>query len=234
MELSSERREEILKQLHFMQLQLESYSNICYAITSNTINVRKKFVERNGSIRGRRNLVKNTVRTMTQKMAVESTFIIPEEGKVVVYLTTCGILRKAFEKCRIATNLLEAFRIKFEIRDLNISSEYVDELIERLQIPQKSRNLVFDCLPSIYINGYYFGNEATLEELNDKKLLTKVLENCQRTSSTCSECGGRGYVVCRICHGSRRHHHSTSSIVFGLQLRCSFCDVNGITRCASC
>ncbi|EGT44256.1 hypothetical protein CAEBREN_17350 [Caenorhabditis brenneri] len=231
MPITTERCLEMLRELHQMKLQLDSCSDILKDMNNNTM--RSVMLKRNGSVRGRKNLVKNALRKMEPKLQVTN-----GNSGVVVYLTSCGVLRRSFDRCKAVTSLLEAFRVKFEVRDLNISMFHVEELAKKLKLNQEfQRELIFDSLPLIYVDGYFLGNDKTLVELNDKKVLERILEKYKTSPARaiCSDCGNRGYVVCRMCHGSRRHHVATSSeIRFGLVLRCSFCDENGISRCKKC
>ncbi|CAL2035288.1 unnamed protein product [Caenorhabditis brenneri] len=231
MPITTERCLEMLRELHQMKLQLDSCSDILKDMNNNTM--RSVMLKRNGSVRGRKNLVKNALRKMEPKLQVTN-----GNSGVVVYLTSCGVLRRSFDRCKAVTSLLEAFRVKFEVRDLNISMFHVEELAKKLKLNQEfQRELIFDSLPLIYVDGYFLGNDKTLVELNDKKVLERILEKYKTspTRAICSDCGNRGYVVCRMCHGSRRHHVATSfEIRFGLVLRCSFCDENGISRCKKC
>ncbi|CAP33626.2 Protein CBG15114 [Caenorhabditis briggsae] len=226
MPITTERCLEMLRELHQMKLQLDSCSEILKDLNNNTM--RSVMLKRNGSVRGRKNLVKNALRKMEEASGKNS--------GVVVYLTSCGVLRRSFDRCKAVTSLLEAFRVKFEVRDLNINLFHVAELAEKLKLNQDfQKELIFDSLPLIYVDGYFLGNEKTIVELNDSKVLERILEKYKTSSanSKCSECGNRGYVVCRMCHGSRRHHVA-SEARFGLILRCSFCDENGISRCRKC
>ena len=45
----------------------------------------------------------------------------------------------------------------------------------------------------------------------------------------CDECGGRRFLVCAECNGSRR-----GKLVFGKYLKCSHCNENGLSACPSC
>ncbi|KAF1763248.1 hypothetical protein GCK72_011514 [Caenorhabditis remanei] len=232
MPITTERCLEMLRELHHMKLQLDSCSDILKDLNNNTM--RSVMLKRNGSVRGRKNLVKNALRKMEPKLMENN----GGDCGVVVYLTSCGVLRRSYDRCKAVTSLLEAFRVKFEVRDLNISAFHVAELAEKLKLNEEfQRDLIFESLPLIYVDGYFLGNDKTIVELNDAKTLERILEKYKTTPTlaVCSECGNRGYVVCRVCHGSRRHHVATSSeIRFGLILRCSFCDENGISRCQKC
>uniref|UniRef100_A0A8R1EUR0 Uncharacterized protein n=1 Tax=Caenorhabditis japonica TaxID=281687 RepID=A0A8R1EUR0_CAEJA len=108
-------------------------------------------MRRNGSVRGRKNLVKNALLKFKN---AES----PNSG-VVVYLTSCGVLRKSFDKCRVVTQIFEAFRVKFEIRDLNICLSYVEELSEKSKLKESGgyqKDLIFDSLPLVYVDGHFW------------------------------------------------------------------------------
>ncbi|KAK6018087.1 hypothetical protein OSTOST_16373 [Ostertagia ostertagi] len=79
---------------------------------------------RQGSIRGRKLHVFNTIRMMRIKSQWQRDYIKEEMNKVVVYITTCGILRRVWERCRDTVELLKALKIKAEFRDLNIDPSY--------------------------------------------------------------------------------------------------------------
>ncbi|CCD73785.1 Glutaredoxin domain-containing protein [Caenorhabditis elegans] len=233
MAISTERCLEMLKELHQMKLQLDSCSEILKNLNNCTI--KSVMLKRNGSVRGRKNLVKKALLKLDDRSKNAG------NSGVIVYLTSCGVLRRSYDRCKNVTQLLEAFRVKYEIRDLNISNFHVAELAEKLKLNVEfQKDLIFDSLPLIYVDGYFLGNEKTIVELNDVKLLDNILGKYQNQapSSVCSECGNRGYIVCRMCHGSRRRHqqNATSSVEnpFGLVLRCSSCDENGIARCEKC
>ncbi|PAV76350.1 hypothetical protein WR25_07604 [Diploscapter pachys] len=97
-------------------------------------------------------------------------------------MTSCGILRKIWEKCRDAIDLLRALNIRFELRDLNIDSELADELADRMKLTK---------------------NNITLTEKNEKKQLAEELRSF-RGRTDCQHCAGRGYFVCRKCNGAKK------------------------------
>ncbi|PIC40934.1 hypothetical protein B9Z55_008523 [Caenorhabditis nigoni] len=148
MPITTERCLEMLRELHQMKLQLDSCSDILKDLNNNTM--RSVMLKRNGSVRGRKNLVKNALRKMEEASGRNS--------GVVVYLTSCGVLRRSFDRCKAVTSLLEAFRVKFEVRDLNINLLHVAELAEKLKLNQDfQKELIFDSLPLIYVDGYFLG-----------------------------------------------------------------------------
>ncbi|CAD6197446.1 unnamed protein product [Caenorhabditis auriculariae] len=213
-------RSEMLAALHRMRLELEASS-------SDDVDDDSGLLERNGSVRGRRLHVLNVVRSMRLRMQLKRDYIKEETGLVVVYMTSCGILRSLWERCKEAVDLLQAHGIRTQIRDLNMDGALTQELLDRMQILQNNRDLVFASLPVIYVDGKYFGNGKTLLELNERKELKKYLEKFQGRGR-CSFCGGCGYVVCGKCDGGKR------SRVTPCALRCAACDRNGITPCGYC
>ncbi|ETN69118.1 hypothetical protein NECAME_15504 [Necator americanus] len=89
-------------------------------------------------------------------------YIQEEKDRIVVYITTCGILRRIWERCRDTVELLKALRIKAEFRDLNIDPSFADELADRMRLDPCDRELVYDSLPTVYVNGKYFGSHIQI------------------------------------------------------------------------
>ncbi|KAK6026551.1 hypothetical protein OSTOST_07469 [Ostertagia ostertagi] len=181
-----------------------------------------------GSIRGRKLHVFNTIRMMRIKSQWQRDYIKEEMNKVVVYITTCGILRRVWERCRDTVELLKALKIKAEFRDLNIDPSYADELADRMRLDKSDRELVYDGLPMVYVNGKYFGNDATLIQENENKNLVEILREFQ---------GGKNVHAdlallttrCPFCRGGKKAKET-----FRVRLRCARCDRNGIAPCTSC
>ncbi|VDO25655.1 unnamed protein product [Haemonchus placei] len=119
---------------------------------------------RQGSVRGRKLHVFNTVRMMRIRSQWQRDYTREEMNKVVVYITTCGILRRVWERCRDTVELLKAHKIKAEFRDLNIHPSYVEELADRMRLDKEDRELVYDSLPMVYVNGKYFGVRSSFFE----------------------------------------------------------------------
>ncbi|ULT98622.1 hypothetical protein L3Y34_000175 [Caenorhabditis briggsae] len=93
MPITTERCLEMLRELHQMKLQLDSCSEILKDLNINTM--RSVMLKRNGSVRGRKNLVKNALRKMEEASGKNS--------GVVVYLTSCGVLRRSFDRRPLPT-----------------------------------------------------------------------------------------------------------------------------------
>ncbi|CAI4232371.1 unnamed protein product [Auanema sp. JU1783] len=209
---------EMVRNLHRMRLELER-----------SLNNENDLLIRNGSIVGRKLHVYNTIRSLRHKALMMRDYIAEEEDKVIVYITTCGIFRAVWDRCQQAVTLLRALNIKVEVRDLNLDPSYVPELLERMQLLPDDRDLVFDNLPTIYVNGKYFGNDETLFLSNEKKELSALLRDFQGRNN-CSTCNGAGYIVCSKCSGSKK----ASGDAFSVRLKCASCDQNGIAPCQYC
>ncbi|KJH53023.1 hypothetical protein DICVIV_00708 [Dictyocaulus viviparus] len=185
-------------------------------------------ISRHGSVRGRRLHVFNTIRMIRIKNQWQKDYIKEETNKVVVYITSCGILRNVWERCRDTVELLKALKIKAEFRDLNIDPSFGDELADRMRLEKKDRKLLYDSLPMVYVNGEYFGNDFTLFQENEQKNLVEILRDFQGRQD-CDSCQGSGYTVCTFCRGGKK-----AKKTFRVQLRCTRCDRNGIAPCRSC
>ncbi|XGW15401.1 hypothetical protein V3C99_001127 [Haemonchus contortus] len=208
----------ILLDLHRMRLELERSLETCD----------ETLLTRQGSVRGRKLHVFNTVRMMRIRSQWQRDYTREEMNKVVVYITTCGILRRVWERCRDTVELLKAHKIKAEFRDLNIHPSYVEELADRMRLDKEDRELVYDSLPMVYVNGKYFGNDATLIQENENKNLVEILRDFQGRQE-CNMCHGSGYTVCPFCRGGKKAKET-----FRVRLRCARCDRNGIAPCQNC
>uniref|UniRef100_A0A1I7WYN2 Glutaredoxin domain-containing protein n=1 Tax=Heterorhabditis bacteriophora TaxID=37862 RepID=A0A1I7WYN2_HETBA len=157
----------MLLDMHRMRLELER-----------SLDEEKTLLMREGSVRGRKLHVFNTIRMMWNKSQWKRDYLQEEQNRVVVYITSCGILRRVWKRCRDTVDLLKALNIKAEFRDLNIDPSIFDELIDRMQLDQvTNRELIYESLPMVYVNGKYFGNDSTLIQENEKKSFPTYFEN---------------------------------------------------------
>ncbi len=78
-----------------------------------------------------------------------------ERGKVVVYLTTLGVLRETYARCVKVRQILRTLLIKVEERDVFMSRENQVELIER--ISENGGENVAVSLPQVFVEGAYLG-----------------------------------------------------------------------------
>lgn len=73
-----------------------------------------------------------------------------DAGKVVLYTTSMGILRETYAKCVNMKQILRTNLIKFEERDVFMSSEYQMEIKERMQ----SDKII---VPQLFVDGHHIG-----------------------------------------------------------------------------
>ena len=94
-------------------------------------------------------------------------------------------------------------------------------------------------LPQLYANGRHIGSLDELRALDDEGQLAPLLDEYHADALAdrdlervrdCDQCGGRRFVVCRECNGSRRGRQNA----FGSFLKCSHCNENGLVACTAC
>ena len=73
-----------------------------------------------------------------------------EAGKVVVYSTSMGIVRETYTKCANVKQILRTLLVKFEERDIFMSSEYQQEIRERMQSDTIN-------IPQVFVDGQHIG-----------------------------------------------------------------------------
>uniref|UniRef100_A0AC34RC91 Glutaredoxin domain-containing protein n=1 Tax=Panagrolaimus sp. JU765 TaxID=591449 RepID=A0AC34RC91_9BILA len=186
-------------------------------------------IQRNGSVRGKRFHVLNTIRRMEMKNQWKKDYIAEEESKVVIYMTSCGVISKTKERCKDTVELLKAHNVRFEIKDLYMNNELMDEMIDRMGLSTEDRGFLLMSLPLVFVDGLYFGNHSTLIECNDDGQLADLLVEFKGRSK-CSHCGDLGYTLCASCRGSKKSLKNFQN----KSLRCAFCDQNGIVPCKNC
>ncbi|XP_067127583.1 glutaredoxin domain-containing cysteine-rich protein CG12206-like [Centruroides vittatus] len=183
-----------------------------------------------GSVRGLKNRVRASIVSLLEHQGSKRNYDKEEEGRIVFYTTTMGIVRQTYEQCRRVKKILETLLIRFEERDVFMNRDFQFELKERLGI-----NHVL--VPHVFMEGRLLGNADVLEQLNETGELRQILRPYKRTSftGTCTKCGGYKYLLCPYCGGSKkscnhRHHFPTDQI----SLRCTSCDESGLIRCDQC
>uniref|UniRef100_A0A915D4I8 Glutaredoxin domain-containing protein n=1 Tax=Ditylenchus dipsaci TaxID=166011 RepID=A0A915D4I8_9BILA len=157
----------------------------------------------NGSVRGRKFHVYNTLKRFHLRNQWKADYMAEEDAKVVVYSTSCGVVPEVGERCKKATELFKILEIKSEVRDLNINTELLMELANRIGLTGEDRGAIYSSLPLIYVNGRYFGNHLTLIELNERGELMDFLAEFQGHKQ-CKMCGGAGYHPCSSCNGGKK------------------------------
>lgn len=69
---------------------------------------------------------------------------------MVLYSTSMGIVRETYAKCANVKQILRTLLVKFEERDIFMSSEYQQEIKDRMQSPEIQ-------VPQLYVDGQYIG-----------------------------------------------------------------------------
>ena len=80
-------------------------------------------------------------------------FMERERGKVVVYLTTLGIVRNTYERCLRIRKILWTLLVRFEERDVFMARDTQLQLLDRLHSNQVS-------VPHVFLEGQYLGVSA--------------------------------------------------------------------------
>ncbi|CAL7945209.1 unnamed protein product [Xylocopa violacea] len=181
-----------------------------------------------GTVRGVKNRVRAGIATFLQKPSSQA-YIKKELGKVVVYTTTSGIVRKTFYNCKKVKQILRTHMVKYDELDLFGDAELQTELRERLG------SMVIQ-LPQLFIDGQHIGGFDTVERLNESGELRDMLKPYQSEDActVCLFCGGYQWQLCPVCNGSKRSVHRNDFTAEFVALKCAKCDVNGLIRCPHC
>lgn len=73
-----------------------------------------------------------------------------DAGKVVVYTTTMGIVRETYHTCQKVKQILRTLLVKYEERDVFMSSEYQAEIRDRMRCDQI-------LVPQVFVDGQHVG-----------------------------------------------------------------------------
>ncbi|GMS89574.1 hypothetical protein PENTCL1PPCAC_11749, partial [Pristionchus entomophagus] len=213
------------KELHRMKMELIGSLGDCGIERTNY----QDLLQRDGSVRGRSLHVMSTVRHLANRSQWKRDYVAEESGKVVLYTTSCQVINANYERCKDSLSLLRAFSISHEVRDVYLEPKLMEELMDRMQLEQDlNRDLIFESLPMVFVNGRYYGNDATLSQENESRSLSGTLRDFHGRSD-CSSCGGAGYTICVKCRGGKK-----SSETYSVRLKCASCNSDGITPCLEC
>ncbi|XP_078051673.1 uncharacterized protein LOC144477806 [Augochlora pura] len=181
-----------------------------------------------GTVRGVKNRVRAGIATFLQKPSSQA-YIKKELGKVVVYTTTSGIVRKTFYNCKKVKQILRTHMVKYDELDLFGDAELQAELRDRLGLSTIQ-------LPQLFIDGQHIGGFDTVERLNESGELRDMLKPYQSDDActVCLFCGGYQWQLCPVCNGSKRSVHRNDFTAEFVALKCAKCDVNGLIRCPHC
>ncbi|EAT44895.1 AAEL003807-PA [Aedes aegypti] len=152
-----------------------------------------------------------------------------DAGKVVVYTTSMGIVRETYTKCANVKQILRTLLVKFEERDVFMSSDYQQEIKDRMQSEAIQ-------VPQVFVEGQHVGDADCIERLNESGELRKMLKpyKCLESSFTCKTCGGYRLLPCPSCGGSKKSIHRNHFTAEFIALKCMNCDEVGLVKCHNC
>ncbi|RLM91672.1 hypothetical protein C2845_PM08G00280 [Panicum miliaceum] len=161
----------------------------------------------------------------------------PAGGGVVLYTTTLHGVRRTFEDCERARELVEACAEASGVgavdeRDVSLHGEYLREL----------RELTGDgasAPPRLFVMGRYVGGAEECVKLAESGKLREMMrwvkargEACAaKDGRGCEGCGGARFVPCWECGGSRKVVVAEGG---GEVERCAKCNENGLMMCPLC
>ncbi|KAL1509684.1 hypothetical protein ABEB36_004387 [Hypothenemus hampei] len=182
-----------------------------------------------GTVRGVKNRVRAGIATFLQINSTEQSYREKDASKVVVYTTTMGIIRETFQACMKVKQILRTLLVKFEERDVFMSTDYQNEIKERMKCDQI-------LIPQVFVDGQHCGDLETIERLNESGELRKILKPYKNPDvcNTCQVCGGYRLLPCGVCNGSKKSVHRNHFTTEFVALKCMNCDENGLVRCSSC
>ncbi|OXU26100.1 hypothetical protein TSAR_010479 [Trichomalopsis sarcophagae] len=152
-----------------------------------------------------------------------------DAGKVVVYTTTMGIVRETYYRCVLVKQILRTHMVKYEERDMYMSTESQTELRDRIGCAAIE-------VPQLFIDGQYIGDAHTVERLNESGELRQMLKPYKSLDAcnTCQMCGGYRLLPCPVCNGSKKSEHRNEFTAEFIALKCMNCDEVGLVRCPNC
>ena len=180
-----------------------------------------------------------------------------EDRGLLLFISSMSAVKVTADACRQAAALLDALLIEVDQRDVFVNAEYASQLrrLHAATLAQSGDDGAAAAaaaaaspgtqrtgrglpeLPKLYANGKLIGGLSELRGLDDEGKLVATLapyrldhqRGRELERRDCDECGGRRFLVCAECKGSRK-----GKLVFGKYLKCSYCNENGLTACPSC
>eukprot|EP00117_Sycon_ciliatum_P007525 scpid70073/ scgid2099/ Glutaredoxin domain-containing cysteine-rich protein CG31559 len=144
-------------------------------------------------------------------------------GKIVLYTTSMKAVRGTHGECIKVTRLFGALRVKFDVKDVLLHPDFMDELQERVDDPDIT-------VPQVFINGEHVGDAEMIMDMNETGELAAMLKVFQREYvADCPDCGGKRFIACLLCQGSKKGKRSA----FGT-LKCTQCNQHGLQPCPAC
>ncbi|XP_068667231.1 uncharacterized protein [Aristolochia californica] len=145
---------------------------------------------------------------------------------VVLYTTTLRGVRRTFEDCQRARQLIDAHRVDVDERDVALHGQFLNELRELLGEEAT--------VPRLFVKGRYVGAVEQVVELNETGRLRAVLNSVDGGTGQgrrdCEGCGGLRFVLCFECNGSCKVLSEEKKGT----IRCTKCNENGLVQCPLC
>lgn len=216
-----------------------------------------------GTVRGVRNRVRAGIATFQLKDSIQKTYAENERGRVVVYVTSLGVVREMLANCIKVRQIMRNLLVKIVEKDIFMSRGHQSELRERMETlrtiggavvgrsPTSNMNTktnhnsncpsqeesVLLSVPQVFVEGQYLGNADAIERLNEAGELRKMLRpfKCPSVTSVCRSCGGFGLLPCTVCNGSKKSvlYRNDFTQKF-VALRCTACDESALVQCQAC
>ncbi|MCO5584843.1 hypothetical protein L7F22_038775 [Adiantum nelumboides] len=143
---------------------------------------------------------------------------------VVLYTTTLRGIRKTFEDCNTAREILQNFGLNIDERDVSMHLEFLNELRELMGRVAS--------VPRMFIRGRYVGGIEEVVKLHEDGKLSELVEGLpkQLNGGNCDGCGGVRFVPCLDCRGSCKLRNENDDRI----MRCPHCNENGLIQCPIC
>ncbi|KAL0273325.1 UNVERIFIED_CONTAM: hypothetical protein PYX00_006018 [Menopon gallinae] len=140
-----------------------------------------------------------------------------------------GIVRETYHKCLKVKQILRTLMVKFEERDVFMSTEAQEEIRERMKCDAI-------LVPQVFVEGQHIGDAETIERLNESGELRRILKPYKSADAcaTCQVCGGYRLLPCSVCKGSKKSVHRNHFTAEFVALKCMNCDQVGLTKCYAC
>ncbi|XP_043189019.1 glutaredoxin domain-containing cysteine-rich protein CG12206-like isoform X1 [Amphibalanus amphitrite] len=182
-----------------------------------------------GTVRGVKDRVRAGIATFLQDNSTAKALKVREQGRLVVYVTSMGIVRPTYQQCQRVRQILRQLMAEFEERDLFLSVDHQQELQRRLGADRVTP-------PQVFIDGNLLGGAEVVERLNETGELRRMLKRFKMVGppSSCGKCGGFRMLPCTSCNGSKKSCHRNHFTEQWVVLRCGACDQSGLIRCDLC
>eukprot|EP00056_Hartaetosiga_gracilis_P011663 m.177456 g.177456 ORF g.177456 m.177456 type:complete len:580 (+) comp13548_c1_seq1:75-1814(+) len=150
------------------------------------------------------------------------------DGSIVVYTSSVEIVRETSTRCRDIRKLFHNMRLKVVYKDISLDARTATEFKKRCGEDAS--------VPQVFVNGSLLGGYTKVMEMNEAGELRAVLQGFEEAPvKECVGCGGKGFVNCTWCQGSKKSIHNPFSKDFeNNALKCTVCNEIGLMRCPNC